>query len=136
MGTLRIHKMQLFVLPEVQGLSGMDLIADRLHEVLESNSIIAIVIKVAENLVDLGIGKWKTPVMQIKFELLFFNAFVVILVEVPEALSCGFPVLSYFCDKLLQYSVLGPERLRRRLLVGAFQLLLLLLPVFVYGILF
>lgn len=63
MSTLRVHKVQLFVLPEVQGLTWMDLIADRLHKVLKSNRVVSVVIEVAEHLIDLGISKWEAPVV-------------------------------------------------------------------------
>lgn len=66
MSTLRVYKVQLFVLPKVQGLTWMNLVSDRLNKVFKSNRIVSVIIKIAEHLIDLSISEWKAPVVQIK----------------------------------------------------------------------
>jgi hypothetical protein len=86
---------KLFVLPEVECLSGGELMTNRMHEVLKSNCLIPIVVKVFEHLINLRFRQFESPVFKVELKLFFFNTYVSVLVKVSKTLGGRFPVLPY-----------------------------------------
>ena len=95
------------LLPKVETLTWVDLIADALHEVLVRNFTITIFIEEAKDDVHLLIVQWQTPMLKEVIKLLSVDVWIVVLVKVLERLSHRAPLLPDLIDQFDQNVTMG-----------------------------
>jgi hypothetical protein len=90
-----------FVLPEVQRLPRVYLVADRLMKVHVADLAVAVHIELVEDVLELLLSQVQAPVLQVEPQLVLRDRRVLLLVHVAEGLADGLPLKLDFVDNRL-----------------------------------